>query len=157
EPLLQTGEHWAEAVVHNDSLLTRAFNGVVTLWKLSTKDQSKLFAPTERPTTYWRDDAESLAFRGPNALLYPEGGERFVVRIGGTSTTIDLGIQIVTARFIPEQDAVAAIRLTTWLQLWSIGDGKLLRTFPCTSGVGDFDFSPDGSLLAIGEIGNGGG
>lgn len=51
--------------------------------------------------------------------------------------------------FLPDGTALAVERPGE-LELWSLAQGRLLRTLPVAAGVGPFAFSPDGALLALG-------
>jgi WD40 repeat protein len=53
--------------------------------------------------------------------------------------------------FSPDGATIAAGRLDSTIQLWSVGDGRLLTTFGAEHArVYDITFSPDGQFLASG-------
>lgn len=154
--LFTSNENWQEAKFHRGRLLTRSFDDSVALWTLAGEHTS-LYRPTGDIPAGWSARASALAFHGDDALLYPEGGRRILVARGGRTTAIARADRTVTARFSPTGDAVAIAGWRDCVELWSLPDGALLREFASPGGIGDFAFSADGSRIAIGELGHGGG
>jgi WD40 repeat protein len=161
--VIASDEHWAEARFHGDRLLTRGFDGTIRHWSLSGKG-ARIFQPEEPDAGLWSSDAETLASLGEHEFLYPESGRRLAVSTRRGRTLIERNAQIVSARFCPGGNAVGIQGWRDEVELWSIpgwrlirSRGRLIRSFACPGGVGDFAFSEDGNLIAIGEIGHGGG
>jgi WD40 repeat protein len=155
EKVLACGEHWAEARFHGTTFLTRSFRHEIKRWKFSG-ESDVLFAPAEPTQGMWASTAESLAFGG-EWIAYPEGGTSVTARRGQETYTINRGAQLVTTRFTPDATAVATAGWKDEVELWAVPGGRLLQRFSSAGGVGDFAFSPDGTLIAIGEVGHGGG
>jgi WD40 repeat protein len=155
QKVLATGEHWAEVAIGRGEVLARGFRGEVTRWSLAG-ERTALCEPAEAPRM-WSDRAVSLALRGTGDHFYPESGQRLAVSTGGQRTAIERSAQIVTARFAPRGDAVAIAGWTDAVELWAVPGGEIVRSFASPGGVGAFAFSEDGALLAVGEIGHGGG
>ncbi len=153
--VLSSGEHWAEARFHGTRLLTRSFSDEIKLRGRSGESEV-LFAPSDPPHGGWADNAETLDFRD-DWILYPLGGQCVAARRGGESCTIDHEAQLVTSRLSPDGRSFATEGWANDMELWAIPGGELIHKFPSAGGVGDFAFSPDAALIAIGEIGHGGG
>ena len=90
-------------------------------------------------------------------MYYPNGGRRLVVWDGDQKASIKRDAQLVRVQIAPKNDALAIDGWKDEVELWDASIGKLVRSFPCEGGSGCFAFSPDGALIAIGEIGHGGG
>ena len=153
--IIASGEHWAEVRFDRDSFLTRGFDDAIKRWNFSGQCES-LFSREEPRRAMWSDSAETLAFH-EEWILYAKGGRRIGVRRAGDVTNIDRDAQLVKARFSPTGRAVATEGWRDYVELWEIPGGGLLHQFAAPGGVGDFAFSRDGALIAIGEIGQGGG
>jgi dipeptidyl aminopeptidase/acylaminoacyl peptidase len=152
--ILATGEHWAEVSFGEDGLLARSVDGAVTRFRFSGEREPLLDGGRPGPGA---NRAITLGFASPDLLLYPAGEQSLVVQRGQERTSIRRDDRLVKARFTPGVEAVATEGWSDWVDLFSTADGALLRRFGPTAGVGDFAFSPDGKLVAIGEIGHGGG
>lgn len=150
--LLATGERWIEVVVRGESLLARGLDGSVTQWSFSGERRLLHPGPSDTPRS---SDACTLALTD-DAVVFPDSSTRIVVLRGDRRTAIERADRVVTARLSPTGDAIATAGWLDRVELWSLADGALLRTFPAR-GVGDFALSRDGSAVAIGELGQGGG
>lgn len=149
--LLATGEAWAEVVVRGDALLARDTQGGVAWWSFAGERRTLQPGPG-----LWSDRARTLAFGPGEGLLFPEGGRRLAWLRGDRRVAVEREAQIVSARLTPAGDAIVASGWLDQVELWST-EGALVRTFARPDEVGGFDLSSDGTTLAIGAIGKGGG
>ncbi|MCP3138599.1 WD40 repeat domain-containing protein [Pyxidicoccus xibeiensis] len=153
--VLATGEHWSEVALRGGEFLTRGSDGSVRHW---THDGTctPLFSPGTPVSARWSDSARTLDFDGER-LHYPESGNRLAIHSGGARMVVQRKPHLVKARFVPGGGAVALSGWSDEVELWSMEDGRCLRTFPSPGSVGDFALSADGRLIAMGEAGHGGG
>lgn len=154
---LDTGEHWSEVTFHDDGehLLTRASDQHITRWSLDG-GRELLFESPDPYAGRIAENVQSLGFQDQQ-MHYPITGRRIMIREGGNLTEVDLGGRYKKACLMPQGDAIASGGWKESVDLWDAETGKLRQSFACPGSSGDFAFSPDGSLIAIGEIGNGGG
>lgn len=153
EKVVNSGEHWEEARVDGTMLLTRGFGDEVKQWDLAS-GAATILAPGQ-PGGLRLGERETLAFHA-GWVLYQEGETCITLRRGTEQFTIERDAQPEPAKFAPAGNAFA----TGWhdnVELWSVPGGELIHRFPSPGGVGDFAFSPGGALIAIGELGHGGG
>ena len=151
EKVLSSGELWQQAHVDGTMLLTRGLGGEVKQWDVAGGTPALLLSsqPDEFPLS-----KRALASHGER-ILYSDGDRRVTSRRGAEQLTVNANARLTAARFAPAGNAFAT---GSWdgVQLWSVPGGELIHSFPPSS-VGDFAFSPGGGLIAIGEIGSGGG
>lgn len=152
---LETGEPWAEVTFHEDRALVRNLDDSIVLWSFAG-ERTVQYAPNKPNLDMWAQYASTLgldAFR----MYYPEGGKRLVLRDRHGNTVIERGAQLVRAALSPRGDVIATDGWTDAVELWDATSGALRHSLPCPGGSGCFTFSPDGELVATGEMGNGGG
>jgi WD40 repeat protein len=152
EPVLETEETWAEVCFDGDRLLARGHDGTIVRW---TFDGRSEVMQSANPAM-WPDDAETLWMRN-DEFLYPESGRRFVLRRGKRSVVFERVDQLATVRLSTTGRFVAEIGWSDALELWDSHSGALLYTLACPGGAGCLAFAPDDELVAVGEIGHGGG
>jgi WD40 repeat protein len=152
---LGTGEAWAEATFHGDRVLARNLEGSVVLWSFGG-ERNVLHQPAEPGRGMWARNASTLQLDA-RRILFPEGGKRIALRDGDTRTVIEREAQIVSAAWSPRGDVIATDGWTNEVELWNAKTGATHGRLPCPGGSGCFAFSPDGRLVATGEIGHGGG
>jgi hypothetical protein len=100
--------------------------------------------------------ARALDMRG-ELIHFPEDWRKMAVVGNGRHIVVEREYAIVNAALSPNAD-VLAVSGEHSVELYSVEDGHLLRMlFDSSKGVGAFAFSPDGSLIAVGEVGWGGG
>lgn len=159
EKCLETGDLWAEVMFdpQGESLLARGVDGRIKRWALSGESELLYEPAIDKYINTWPRSAQTLRL-DDELIYYPEGGHRVVIRRGDQCATVDGVPHIVTLQLSP-QGNMAAVELwhDNQIDLWDLTSERRLRTITSPGGVGSFAFSPDGSLLAVGEIGNGGG
>lgn len=153
--VVSSGEHWAGACFHDGAVLTQGYDGRVTVWTLTGESTVLAGASELRPR--WKPQTALLAFGPRGETLHAETETRLAVRAHGRTTSIVSEDRIVEARFSPQGDLVAVRGWGDALDLWSVPSGERVRSLRCPGRVGSFAFSPDGSLVAVGELGRGGG
>ncbi|RLB49445.1 MAG: hypothetical protein DRJ42_21035, partial [Deltaproteobacteria bacterium] len=152
---LETGEHWREVVFDRGRVLARGFDGSITRWSFDGQ-RELLFTPPARDRGRWADNAATLAL-GDEHCHYPESGRRIVVHNGDRASVVERDAQVVRVKLSPDYHLVGTDGWKDEVELWETATGKLHRSLPCPGGSCSFAFSPDGALVATGEIGHGGG
>jgi WD40 repeat protein len=152
EPVLETEETWAEVCFDGDRLLARCHDGTIVRW---TFDGRSEVMQSANPAM-WSDRAETLWLR-QDEILYPESGCRFALRRGERAVVFEREDQLATVRLSATGRFVADIGWSDALELWDSHSGALLYTLACPGGAGCLAFAPDDELVAVGEIGHGGG
>jgi WD40 repeat protein len=157
ERIAATGASWAEAVFSSEGVLARRLDGGVdsVSWK---GEVEHLYQPPEPVVGHWSSRAETL-IRRRDRVVFPMTGKKVVVQVGTRHVQVERSAQLVRAKLHPDGGRLALQGWTEEIELWFLHDrgAAHLRAFPCPGGVGDFDFSEDGTRLATGTIGNGGG
>ena len=153
--LLATGEHWEEVAFGPGGLLARCSSGAVSHWSF-TGTRTALSAALER-SDIWSYRAASLGFCGPSRYFFPQNQNRLIVSVEGHRTAIDRQPRITWAGFSPNGENVAVAGWSDSIELYASVDGRQVRRFSAPSHIGAVAFSPDGRVLAVGEIGEGGG
>ena len=153
--LLATGEHWCEVAFGPGGLLARCSSGAVSHWSF-TGTRTALSSAVET-SDMWSYRAASLGFYGPSRYFFPENQNRLIVSVEGQRTAIDRQPRITWARFSPNGENVAVAGWSDSIELYASVDGRQVRRFSAPSSIGAVAFSPDGRMLAVGEIGEGGG
>jgi len=154
--VLATSEQWSEVAFGKNALLARNLSGAVSHWTFSGI-RSPQFEPSGELNSRWSHRATGLGFHGLERWHFPEGGDRLVVCSESRRVALATDRQIVSARFSPTGDTIGVGGWSHSVDLWSTQDGRLIKSFATSSHVGAFAFSPDGRLIAIGELGSGGG
>jgi WD40 repeat protein len=155
EKCLVTGEHWSEVTFHESRALVRTLDGSIVLWSFAG-ERTVLYAPDEPSRGMWARDATTLHIDAVR-MHFPEGGTRLVLRDRHGTTVIERTVQLVRVVLSPRGDVIATHGWANELELWQAATGELRHSLPCPGGSGCFAFSPDGELVATGEIGHGGG
>ncbi|MCA9040427.1 MAG: WD40 repeat domain-containing protein [Planctomycetaceae bacterium] len=157
EKCLNTGEYWSEVVFdsNGERLLARGYDDRVTEWSLKG-DRTLHYEPFGDSHNWWSGKAETLFIDG-NIVHYPDNENRIIVNSGAQTRAISRDAKIVRAKMTHKTDLLAIDGWADEVDMWDTATGNYLRSFPCEGSSGCFAFSPDGSLLATGEIGNGGG
>lgn len=152
---LQTGEHWEEVAFdpRGDRLIARGSDASVTIWTLNG-ERTLLF---ESQSGRGLGSAKSTLWLDGDLSHYLAGSCRVALRHSGQTSTFDRSHRVVRAKLNPDASSIAIDGWTDEVGLWDSTTGLLLRSFPSKGGSGCFAFSPDSSLIAIGEIGHGGG
>lgn len=150
--VLETGEHWAEVVFDGARLLARCHDGAIVEWTLDGQRTAHHAPVDDDDRGFWADHARTLALDGAYHH-WPEGGKRLAL----PGAAIERAHQLVTATRAPGGDLLGVAGWRDALELWDARTGALARELACPGSVGCFAFSPDGALVALGEIGDGGG
>lgn len=153
---LDTGEHWSEVVFDRDRVLARSTNDCIALWSLGGVRTQLAEPQLVGSQGMWAQNAATLGLT-EGAMFFPEGGRRVVLRMGDLSTTIEREEHLVRVALAPSRKLIATDGWADELQLRDVVTGDVVRALPCPGGSGCFAFSPDGTRVAIGEIGHGGG
>lgn len=159
EKILDTGELWAEVAFapQGDSLLARGVDGTIQRWSFRGEQELLSDPANDRYGSLWRRDSPSLRL-DDQLTHYPAGGSRLTICVGDQRTTLESDSNIIGIRITAHAD-LAALKL--WykddIELWDLAGERKVQTITSPGGVGCFAFSPDSSLLAVGEIGHGGG
>ena len=154
--VLDTHEHWSEAVFDGERVLVRAFDDSIALWSFEgTRTQLGDARPPEQRGR-WASEATTL-WLSKDEMIFPRGGHRVHLQRGTRSTVFDRAEHLVRVELSPKRDLIATDGWADELQLRDVRSGEIVHSLPCPGGSGCFAFSPDGSLVATGEIGHGGG
>ncbi|MES1184629.1 MAG: WD40 repeat domain-containing protein [Myxococcales bacterium] len=152
---LATGEAWAEATFDAERVLVRNLEGSVVLWSFGG-ERTVLHEPAEPARTMWARNASTLQLDA-RRMLFPENGKTLAFRDGDTTIVVERDAQIVRAAWSPRGDVIATDGWKNEVELWNAKTGEAHSHLRCPGGSGCFAFSPDGRLVATGEIGHGGG
>ena len=144
-------EPWSEVVFDGERLLARARKGTVTAWTLAGQRQ-ELVGPRDARRENWTDSARTLGLDG-SRIHYPESRRRLAVFRGDRGTILQRDEPMEIVGTSPRGDLIAVAGGKDELELWDPA-GKHVRSLGCPGGVGSFDFSPNGSLVAVGELGH---
>jgi WD40 repeat protein len=149
--VLSTGEQWAETAVHGNRVLARCTDGVVSLWSLEGQREELVPGSTASPAG-WSLSAQTLRLTAV-AAAFPAGTQRVSLR--GPASSVDL---VRGRRLVQVELRGGWLATSGWGEVsWSSLDGRSRHSLAVPEGDGAIALSADGLLLAVGEIGEGGG
>ncbi len=155
EKILATRENWKEMTFspQGTHALTRSSNGQVSHHRLEHTSEVLALAPPR-----WRNHATSLGFgKNETTYFYPLGESSLKVVSGEKHFVCKRGEQLVKALLSPQHDILVTEGRSDFIELWSLSSEMQEWLVTCPGGVGGIDISQDGTLLAAGDIGHGGG
>jgi WD40 repeat protein len=153
---LTTEASWQDAIFSPDGqvVLARTSEGHLQRW---TEDGKGELLAERAAKREWLFQVPPFGFDRTGKLCYfPEAPDRLALATDRHRGGLQRDHEIIGAVLSPRGDVIATQGWSPQVELWSVPSGELIGSLDHDSAIGAMAFSPDGSLLAVGVLGEGG-